>query len=164
MALVRSGGNSSLLEMDAIHAMCNLEMKLTTIHNYDEFCQVKFYTKECCRPWSIPNYIAMLSNRTTCHEVQVCFEHTHFYNFMNNLTRELIINFFLKENDLLEMKQILRDCHRYYRDGSLKSDCENVRCSAPTKCMQFNAVYNILHFLADNKFNVSHSNAIFSII
>lgn len=62
-----------------------------------------------------------------------------------------------KENDLFEMKQLLRECHRYFEDGSLKSDCENFKCFTPPKCMQFNAVYNILHFLADNKFNVSYS-------
>lgn len=53
------------------------------------------------------------------------------------------------------MKQLLRDCYSYYKNESLKSDCENMKCLAPTKCMQFNAVYNILHFLADSQFNVS---------
>lgn len=53
------------------------------------------------------------------------------------------------------MKQLLSDCHKYYIDGGLKSDCENMKCVAPLKCTEFNAVYNILHFLADNAFNVS---------
>lgn len=55
------------------------------------------------------------------------------------------------------MKQLLSDCHKYYIDGSLQSDCDNLKCVAPAKCMQFNAVYNVLHFLADNGFNVSVS-------
>lgn len=70
--LKRSDGNTSLLELDAIRAMCDLEMKLTTIGGYKGICQVKFYSKKCCRPWSIPNYIALLANRTSCSDIQVC--------------------------------------------------------------------------------------------
>lgn len=53
------------------------------------------------------------------------------------------------------MNQLLRDCYEYYVNGSLKSDCENFNCLVPAKCQQFNAAYQILHFLIDNKFNVS---------
>lgn len=70
--LKRSDGNTSLLELDAIRAMCDLETKLTTIGGYKGICQVKFYSKQCCRPWSIPNYIALLANRTSCSDIQVC--------------------------------------------------------------------------------------------
>lgn len=144
--------------------MCDLESKLTEIHSYKEFCQVKYYSKECCRPWSIPNYIALLSNKTTCHEIEVkclwprlCFgQLVHKTGIINDYF------YSTKENDLFEMKQLLRECHRYFEDGSLKSDCENFKCFTPPKCMQFNAVYNILHFLADNKFNVSYSMRFFT--
>lgn len=79
MALVRLNGNSSLLEIDAVRAMCELESKLTGVHSYKGFCQRKFYVKECCRPWSIPNYITLLANKTTCHEIEVtCELHLHF--------------------------------------------------------------------------------------
>lgn len=61
----------------------------------------------------------------------------------------------MQESDVLQMKQLLSDCHKYYIDGSLKSDCDSFKCLAPEKCMQFNAVFNVLHFLADNGFNVS---------
>lgn len=71
LVLMRSDGNSSLLEMDSIQAMCHLESQLTTIHSYKGFCQMKFYVKECCRPWSIPNYIALLSNKTNCYDIVV---------------------------------------------------------------------------------------------
>lgn len=53
------------------------------------------------------------------------------------------------------MKQLLNECYEYYLNGSLKSDCKNVKCLIPDKCMQFNAVYQIFHFLTDNKFIVS---------
>lgn len=71
MVLERSDGNSSLMEPDAIRAMCDLESRLTKIHGYRGICQMKFYSKECCRPWSIPNYISLLANKTTCHDIEV---------------------------------------------------------------------------------------------
>lgn len=77
MALLRSDGSASLLEIDAIRAMCNLEFKLTTIRSYKGFCQQKFHVKECCRPWSIPNYIVLLTNKTACHEIEVKWKFNH---------------------------------------------------------------------------------------
>lgn len=62
---------------------------------------------------------------------------------------------FAQETDIFDLKQRLSECFKYYQDGSLKYDCEYVKCLVPTKCMQFNAVYHILHFLADNAYNVS---------
>lgn len=61
----------------------------------------------------------------------------------------------MQESDVLHIRQLLWDCHKYYMDGSLKSDCELQKCLAPAKCVQFNAVFIILHFLADNGFIVS---------
>lgn len=117
------------MKIDAMHAICELESKLTKIEKYKGFCQQKAHSEECCRPWHIPNYIALLSNKTSCSEIN--------------------------ENDLSEVNQLLGDCYKYYLNESLKSDCENFKCLAPAKCIQFNAVYEILHFLTDNKFNVS---------
>lgn len=55
------------------------------------------------------------------------------------------------------MNELLRDCYKYYLNGSLRSDCVNFKCMIPAKCLQSNAVYQILHFLTDNTFNVSIS-------
>lgn len=70
MVLVRSNGNRSLLEMDAVRAVCELETKLTSIGSFKGFCQVRTYSKECCRPWSLANYAAFLANKTSCSEIQ----------------------------------------------------------------------------------------------
>lgn len=161
MALVRTDGNASLLEIDAVRAMCQLESKLASVRGYKGFCQRKFYVADCCRPWSIPNYIAILSNKTACHEIEV--KRKFNCNFVSYFNRKNVFCicfcfcFETKESDVLQMKQLLSDCHKYYIDGSLKSDCDNFKCVAPEKCMQFNAVFNILHFLADSGFNVSVS-------
>lgn len=74
MVLVRSNGNASLLDIESVRGMCDLETKLTTLKNYKGLCQLKFYSKQCCRPWSIPNYITLLSNKTTCAEIEVRFK------------------------------------------------------------------------------------------
>lgn len=60
-----------------------------------------------------------------------------------------------QENDIVDLRQRLSECFKYLQDGSLKHDCENLKCTVPAKCLQYNAVYHILHFLVDNKFNVS---------
>lgn len=65
------GANTSLFEYDAISSMCDLEFKLTTLKEYEQSCQVKMVSKTCCRPWSIPNYFALLSNRSSCIDLQV---------------------------------------------------------------------------------------------
>lgn len=71
MVLVRTSGTTTLLSMDAMRAICELSEKLTEIESYRGFCQLRAYSKECCRPWSIPNYIALLSNKTSCSKIEV---------------------------------------------------------------------------------------------
>lgn len=66
----------------------------------------------------------------------------------------VLIVYSKQDTDIGELRQRLSECYPYYQDGSLKNDCEYFKCSVPEKCMQFNAVYHVLHFLADNKFNV----------
>lgn len=63
--------NASLFEFDAIYAMCDLEIKLTNLKGFDNICQVKLVSKTCCRPWSIPNYFALLSNKSSCVDIEV---------------------------------------------------------------------------------------------
>lgn len=63
--------NISLFDADAIGAMCDLETKLTAINEYKNICEEKVISKQCCRPWSIPNYFAALSNKTNCAELKV---------------------------------------------------------------------------------------------
>lgn len=65
--------NSSLFDFEAIYAMCDLEIRLTNVKGYDQLCQVKLVSKTCCRPWSIPNYFALLSNRSSCVDIEVSF-------------------------------------------------------------------------------------------
>lgn len=49
-------------------------------------------------------------------------------------------------------KTLLFDCYQYYHGLKLNNDCTQSKCRVPDECAQFNAVYNMLHFLADRDF------------
>lgn len=49
-------------------------------------------------------------------------------------------------------KTLLFDCFQYYHGLKLNNDCTQSKCRVPDECAQFNAVYNMLHFLADRDF------------
>ena len=108
--------------------MCDLEQRLITdTAHYDEFCVREVMSNECCRPWSIPNYVALLTNRTHCFD----------------LTAE----------DVAYVQTLLTTCYPYYHNLRLDSECVRFRCkNVPQECTQYNAVYNMLHYLADNQF------------
>eukprot|EP00090_Calanus_glacialis_P004843 TRINITY_DN13625_c0_g1_i1.p1 TRINITY_DN13625_c0_g1~~TRINITY_DN13625_c0_g1_i1.p1 ORF type:complete len:1432 (+),score=169.81 TRINITY_DN13625_c0_g1_i1:127-4296(+) len=125
----QSVSGSSLFTYSSIISMCTLE----TIHlknqpQYTELCETKG-PADCCPGWSLGGYVALLYNRTSCFTIQ--------------------------ESDVEGSLTLLRSCAKYYRDGSLTSDCgsHRSRCrSLPPECTQHNAVYTILHFLTDDKF------------
>lgn len=50
------------------------------------------------------------------------------------------------------VKTLLLECFQYYHGMKLNNDCTQSKCRVPDECAQFNAVYNILHFLADRDF------------
>lgn len=130
--------------------MCELESKFTSIQTYEKICQIKSNSKQCCRPWSLTNYITLLSNKTLCSQLEV--------NYYGNSILKIDLNLmciFHQQSDIIGVNQLLNVCSKYYRNGTLKSDCESLKCNVPAKCIQYNAVYHILHFLVDKNFNVS---------
>lgn len=54
-----------------ISAICDLEYKLEQIEPYGELCETEITSRKCCRPWSLPNYIALISNKTSCFDIEV---------------------------------------------------------------------------------------------
>lgn len=52
----------------------------------------------------------------------------------------------------MAVKTVLLECFQYYHGLKLNNDCSQSRCRVPDECAQFNAVYNVLHFLADRDF------------
>lgn len=69
--VVESDKTDSLFKLDNLLSICEIEKKLKIIPQYYDMCQTENDSKKCCRPWTIPNYIALLSNKTSCFEIQV---------------------------------------------------------------------------------------------
>ncbi|XP_058467660.1 protein dispatched [Malaya genurostris] len=123
---VKHNLNDTLFELNAFLAMCDLEQQIVNIENYANLCQKELTTDNCCRPWSIVNYVTYLSNKTSCFD--------------------------LNEEDIAMVKTLLFDCYQYYHYMKLSNDCVRSNCVVPNECKQHNAVYNILHYLADADF------------
>lgn len=68
---VRWNVNESMFDANALLSMCELERKLVETDGYDELCQKEISSINCCRPWSLPNYVALLSNKTSCFDINV---------------------------------------------------------------------------------------------
>ena len=58
--------------------------------------------------------------------------------------------------DVSRTRRLLLECSRYLRGGELYPDCQFDPARPcrhiPPACTRYNAVYTILHFLADDKF------------
>lgn len=102
--------------------------------DYWSLCQ-RTNDASCCPSWTLGNYIAVLTNRSSCQKIT--------------------------ERDVSHTLKILRSCAKYYHNGTLGPDCwdmalrrkDQLKCaSVPRKCTKYNAVYQILHFLVDKDF------------
>ncbi|XP_075159969.1 RND transporter family member dispatched [Haematobia irritans] len=121
----RIGPNStdSLFDINGILAMCELQDQITKVPNYNEYCDREMISNNCCRPWSLPNYAALLANKSSC------FDLTH--------------------EDILLLQNLLLTCYDYYHDLKLSNDCSKRKCYAPPECTRKDIVFNILHYLTD---------------
>lgn len=114
----------SLFEINGLLAMCDLEFHMTQIPGYAEMCENVVGFTHCCQAWSLPNYVALLSNRQSCMD--------------------------LKPEDVVYVSELILYCAEYYRSLKLASDCATTnKCKVPRECIQHNAVYNILHYIID---------------
>ncbi|XP_035891595.1 protein dispatched [Anopheles stephensi] len=127
--------NDSMFELNAFLALCELEQKIVKVEHYGDICQRELTSDDCCRPWSIVNYVTFLSNKSSCFE--------------------------LNEEDVAMVKTLLYDCFQYYHNMKLSNDCMRSSCIAPSECKQHNAVYNILHYLANVDFIRQNESAEF---
>ncbi|CAD7084344.1 unnamed protein product [Hermetia illucens] len=131
--LNKNDSKSSLFDIDYLLGMCNLELEMQKINLYDEFCEKQ--SNSCCRPWSLPNYIALLSNKSSCLEID--------------------------KDDVSSVQNLLLSCHVYYINMKLSNDCEKYRCFAPVECTRHDAIYNIFHYLADMNFIKLNATSIY---
>lgn len=119
-----------LFTVTNIQKMCQLEdMYIITNSMYRKHCVKIPDLQKCCRPVSLGNYIALLANKESCF----------------NITME----------DVQWVRQLLEECIGFYHNFTITDSCdqrhspfyEKEKCKGvPKKCVQYNAVYNIIHF------------------
>ncbi|CAG9784876.1 unnamed protein product [Diatraea saccharalis] len=125
--VVTSSDNSSLLTYDNVNKMCRLQNFLVELggSEYYKLCERSTHPEElCCPIWSVPNYIALMSGKSSCE----------------NLTRE----------DVNKTVNILKKCAGYFHNFTLMASCDLNRCKVPKYCSQYDAVYNLLFYLIDS--------------
>ncbi|XP_049641108.1 protein dispatched homolog 2 [Suncus etruscus] len=123
----------SLWNLHAIHSMCRMEENQIRSHaHFGALCQ-RTAANQCCPSWSLGNYVAVLSNRSSCLETT--------------------------QADATRTLALLRACALYYHRGLLAPLClgpgrdKPPRCAQlPAKCSESHAVYQLLHFLLDRDF------------
>ncbi|XP_014475788.1 PREDICTED: protein dispatched isoform X1 [Dinoponera quadriceps] len=132
---------TNLWSMEGISAQCHIDGALRANTHFTSLCQTQVERSgadpKCCRSWSPANYVALLSNRSSCLEVT--------------------------ENDLDRVKMLLEQCAYYYHNRQLLPNCaEDANCQrqVPRECYVRNAAYYLLHFLLDVDFIPSHETDI----
>uniref|UniRef100_A0A3Q3D8W9 Protein dispatched homolog 1 n=1 Tax=Hippocampus comes TaxID=109280 RepID=A0A3Q3D8W9_HIPCM len=130
-----SAEGKNLWSIQAIKSMCNLDNTRVRSHrDYWSLCQ-RTNDASCCPSWTLGNYIAALTNRSSCQTIT--------------------------ERDVAHTLKILRSCAKYYHNGTLGPDCwdmalkrkDQLKCgNVPRKCTKYNAVYQMMHFLVDKDF------------
>ncbi|XP_030756335.1 protein dispatched-like [Sitophilus oryzae] len=123
--VVSTVNNQDLFTWEHIKSLCTLENSLMNLKNVPSLCISN--SGICCRPWTLPNYIAALHNRKNCLNIQ--------------------------ESDVNKTKGILERCAQYFHSNELYMSCFRKRdCEVPLECLKFDAVYNILNFLTSVSF------------
>ncbi|XP_045064913.1 protein dispatched homolog 2 [Coregonus clupeaformis] len=136
----RSGNSASLWSLKAIYSMCEMEQeRIRSQPHFQDLCKQHIRLEVdgamirggCCPSWSLGNYLALLSNASSCLS--------------------------LTSLQVTESLHLLRFCAPYYHDGSLVAYCaergKQGHCaSVPTRCKHSRAVFQILHYLVDKDF------------
>lgn len=60
----------TLLSLDHLHAICRLDEMLRSPPELVQVCET-WRPGRCCPSWSLPNYVALISNRSSCHNITV---------------------------------------------------------------------------------------------
>ena len=61
----------TLLTLRHLQAICKLDDRLRSLPEFQPICET-WSSGRCCPSWSLPNYVAFLSNRSSCHHIVVC--------------------------------------------------------------------------------------------
>ncbi|XP_015919103.2 protein dispatched homolog 1 isoform X1 [Parasteatoda tepidariorum] len=127
--IMQSSSGKNLLTVEGLKSICDVdENKLRKSDYFSELCE-QSPVGSCCRSWSISNYVALLRNLSTCHAIG--------------------------QSDVNAVLELLVSCASYYHNMKLSHDCamDPALCrGVPRHCIEYDAVYNILHYLTDINF------------
>ncbi|XP_012135069.1 protein dispatched isoform X1 [Megachile rotundata] len=133
----RNFEDTNLWSMEGVLAQCHIDAEIRSNPYFPSLCQTQGeynnVPEKCCRSWSPANYVALLSNRSSCLGVT--------------------------ENDLNRVEILLQRCAYYYQNRRLTSNCaEDLNCQrhVPFECYMHNAAYHLLHYLLDIDFVLNH--------
>lgn len=119
--------------MEGVLAQCHIDAALRSNPGFISLCQTQSENgagaQKCCRSWSPANFVALLSNRSSCLGVT--------------------------ESDLGRVEILLQRCAYFYHNLQLTPDCaEDLNCQkrVPVECYAHNAPYHLLHYLLDVDF------------
>lgn len=119
-----------LFTPEALLSICVIDRDaLRSPGSFEVICERQSNKGPCCNSWSIPNYVALLHNRSSCLHIT--------------------------PDDVDEVLQRLQSCAPHYHSMKLSHDCTSdaLLCRGlPQECTEHNAVYNMLHYLADAHF------------
>lgn len=128
VVLAADSKDGNLWSMDGVIAQCSIDEILRKNPKFTSLCETDAEDK-CCRSWSPANYVALLSNRSSCLGVT--------------------------ESDLRRVETLLDRCAYFYRISQLTPNCDDdFQCQrqVPAECYAHNAPYHLLHYLLDRDF------------
>ncbi|XP_011634830.1 protein dispatched [Pogonomyrmex barbatus] len=131
VVIIVDSEENDLWSIQGVLAQCHIDDVLRGNSHFPSLCQTREDEGDhkCCRSWSPANYVALLSNRSSCLGVT--------------------------ESDLSRVKILLQQCAYYYHNRQLLPNCaEDFNCQkhVPIECYTRNAVYHLLHYLLDVNF------------
>lgn len=133
----RNSKDTNLWSMEGVLAQCYIDAELRSNSHFSSLCQMQIENskteEKCCRSWSPANYVALLSNRSSCLGVT--------------------------ENDLGRVETLLKRCVYFYKNHHLTANCaDDLNCQrhVPAECYTHNAAYHMLHYLLDIDFISDH--------
>lgn len=93
---------SSLWTLDAIRDVCKADDALRSSALFASVCQqtANRRSRRCCSSWSIGHYLAVMRNRSSCHE--------------------------LDEEDVRSALAVLESCAKYYHALQLSAHCDAI--------------------------------------
>lgn len=120
---------ANLFTLEALLSVCRIDLDvLRRPASLRPICE-RIGPRSCCSSWSIPHFVAVLHNRSSCLDITA--------------------------SDVQEVLERLESCAPHYHSMKLSHDCASgapLCRGVPAECIEHNAVYTILHYLADVDF------------